>query len=117
MKLKTIRASAGCTIPHPHQSYANIKLFVELTAELTLRENHLTASRELQVVVDQLLTTERERRLQEIEREYQEERARRDAERKKMQAINEAEQQIREAERKLELLKSGETEDAEEIPF
>lgn len=34
MRIKTIRVSAGRTVPHPNESYANLKFFVELTAEL-----------------------------------------------------------------------------------
>lgn len=117
MKLKSIRASAGCTIPHPHQSYANIKLFVELTAELTAKEDHSAAITYLQKCANNHLLHERDRKLQEIEREYQEARERQQAEREKAKAIYEAEEQIREAERKLELLKSGQTEEADEIPF
>jgi hypothetical protein len=116
MKLTSIRASAGCTIPHPHESYSNFKLFVELTADLKPGEDPVAATTTLQATVNTLLANEKTRRIEDIECQYAEARARREAEHEKMRAIQEAEYAVREAEEKLERLRSGEAE-TDEIPF
>src|SRR3990167_9723947 len=59
MKVTHVRVSAGCTLPHPHESYANIKLFAELTAELTVRDDPHEVVAGLQDEVNVLLSNER----------------------------------------------------------
>lgn len=115
MKLKLIRASAGCTVPHPYQSYSNLKLFVELTAELKPGEAPVPAVVELQDMVNGLLSTERAKRLNELETEHAEEEKRNREERDREEQIWKAEREIETAQRKLEQLRKGEAEDG--IPF
>jgi len=106
MKFTVIRASAGCTIPHPFESYSNFKLFVELSAELKAGEDHVAATTKLQDAVNALLSTEKAKRIEDLERQHAEAEARRRAEHEKQQAIYKAESDIREAQRKLERLRS-----------
>jgi len=115
MKITTIRCSAGCTIPHPHESYSNIKLFAELSAELEPSEDQAVAVAQLQEAVHALLSAERDKRLNAIEEEHQEQEARRRAEHEKQQAIYAAERKLNEAQRVLERLQNGASED--EMPF
>lgn len=116
MKLTIIRASAGCTIPHPHESFSNIKLFLELNAELADGENPHAAAIQLQHEVNFLLANERTKRLGDLQREYEEAEARRRAQYEKQQAIREAENAVHQAEQKLEALRTGAPTD-DDIPF
>ena len=110
MKVTHVRVSAGCTLPHPHESYANIKLFAELTAELTVRDDPHEVVAGLQDEVNVLLSNERAKRIDDLQREHNEAQARRHAEFEKQNAIAVAERNVREAEQKLERLRSGEPE-------
>lgn len=115
MRIKTIRVSAGRTIPHPHESYSNMKFFVELTAEIKATEDAARATARLQIHVDEMLSMEVALRLSEIEAAAAKKREEREAEMKKQQILRDAERAIREAEHRLECIRKGV--DPDEIPF
>lgn len=115
MKITSIRASAGRTLPHPNESYSNMKFFVELSAELKAGEDANVAAVQLQEVANGLMQAECMRRLADIERQEKEERERREAEYKKEREIRDAERAVSEAQRKLDRLKNGDQGD--DIPF
>lgn len=117
MKITTIKASAGRTIPHPHESYSNLKFHVELTAELKAGEDAGTAALQLQNEVDSLLKTNCDQRMAALQSEYEEARRKREEEYAKQAAITKAAQAVREAERRLKCLQAGEDPDDEDYPF
>ena len=118
MKITNIRASAGRTVPHPHMEYSNLKFFVEMTAELQEGDlDEQSAAASLQESVDNALSRETEKRLQQLEIQYREEQERLKKERAKQRAIYEAEAQLRDAERNLERLKNDEAAETEDMPF
>lgn len=89
MKITTIRASAGRTIPHPSEFYANLK-FVDIERDRRLAELNVVAAKEAEA---------------------------RNAEYERARAIRDAEHAVRDATARLERIRAGKNTDSDEIPF
>lgn len=67
MKLTQIKVKSGGRFPHPHESFSNLEVEIELTAEIRPDEDEAQAIRELQLAADTAYAQHKQQRLDAIE--------------------------------------------------
>lgn len=67
MRLIQIKVKSGGRFPHPHETFSNLEVEIELTAEIRPDEDEAHAIRELQIAADTAYAQHRQQRLDTIE--------------------------------------------------
>lgn len=110
MEITSIKVSAGRTIPHPLKQFANIKIHLELQANLKPEDDANQCVMDLQSKADVLVSMEADSLVRRTKEDH-EQQLRRDREEREERArqarIEEAEREAREAQERLEMVKAA----------
>ena len=67
MRLTQIKVKSGGRFPHPHESFSNLEVEIELTAEIQPGEDEYKAIQDLQIDADTAYAQHKQQRLDAIE--------------------------------------------------